>query len=57
MPANLGEAVAGLDQSTMLRQAFGDHVVDHYVHFFRTEERKFNEAVTSWERTRYFERG
>ena len=57
VPANLGEAVAGLDQSTMLRQAFGDHVVDHYVHFFRTEERKFNEAVTSWERTRYFERG
>ena len=38
-------------------EAFGDAVVDHYVHFFRTEQRKFDEAVTSWERARYFERG
>ena len=29
----------------------------HYVHFFRTEQRKYDEAVTGWERARYFERG
>ena len=39
------------------REALGDEVVDHYVHFFRTEQRKCDEAVTSWERARYFERG
>ena len=41
----------------MLRCAFGDEVIDHYVHFFRTEQAKYDEAVTSWERERYFERG
>jgi glutamine synthetase len=40
----------------MLREAFGDDVVDHYVHFFRTEQAKLDREVTSWERERYFER-
>ncbi|MGY8825796.1 MAG: glutamine synthetase family protein [Candidatus Latescibacterota bacterium] len=57
VPANLSEATTELEQSSMLRQAFGDAVVEHYVHFFRTEQRKYDEAVTSWERARYFERG
>lgn len=57
VPANLAEATAELEQSSMLRQAFGDAVVEHYVHFFRTEQRTYDEAVTSWERARYFERG
>jgi glutamine synthetase len=57
VPANLSEATDELQQSQMLRSAFGDEVVDHYVYFFRTEQRKCDEAVTSWERARYFERG
>ncbi len=57
VPGNLREATDELEASTMLRRAFGDEVVDHYVHFFRTEQRKFDEAVTTWERARYFERG
>lgn len=57
VPANLTEATDELDQSAVLRAAFGDRVVDHYVHFFRTEQHKFDEAVTTWERARYFERG
>ena len=57
VPANLSEATDALERSDMLRQTFGDYVVDHYVHFFRTEQRKYDEAVTSWERARYFERG
>ena len=57
MPANLSEATDALEHSDMFRQAFGNDVVDHYVHFFRTEQRKYDEAVTSWERARYFERG
>ena len=57
VPTNLSEATDELEQSAMLRQAFGTDVIDHYVHFFRTEQRKFDEAVTTWERERYFERG
>ena len=57
VPANLREATDELESSTVLRRAFGDEVIDHYVHFFRTEQRKFDEAVTTWERARYFERG
>ncbi|HEY84613.1 MAG TPA: glutamine synthetase [Chloroflexi bacterium] len=56
VPATLREATDELEQSAMLRAAFGDDVVEHYVHFFRTEQRKFDEAVTTWERERYFER-
>ena len=57
VPANLSEATNALERSDVFRQAFGNDVVDHYVHFFRTEQRKYDEAVTSWERARYFERG
>ena len=57
VPANLREATDELEASTMLRRAFGDEVIDHYVHFFRTEQREFDKAVTTWERARYFERG
>jgi glutamine synthetase len=35
----------------------GEEFVNHYVHFLRTEQRKFDEAVTDWEKARFFERG
>jgi glutamine synthetase len=56
VPGTLRDATDELENSGMLREAFGNDVVDHYVHFFRTEQRKYHEAVTSWERERYFER-
>jgi glutamine synthetase len=56
IPATLPEAVAELERSDMLRQAFGPEVIEHYVHFFKVEQRKFDEQVTTWERERYFER-
>ena len=56
VPLSLNEAVAEMDNSEWIRQTLGDSVIDHYVHFFRTEQRKFDEVVTSWERARYFER-
>jgi glutamine synthetase len=40
----------------MLRGALGDEVVEHYAHFFRVEQERFDRVVTSWERERYFER-
>ncbi|MBT3270621.1 glutamine synthetase [Candidatus Poribacteria bacterium] len=56
IPASLSEAVDAADGSTFLRSAFGDDVVDHLVHFGRTEQSLYDAAVTDWERIRYFER-
>jgi glutamine synthetase len=53
---NLRDACAAFDKSKWVRNAFGDDVVDHYVHFMRTEQRKFDEVVTDWEKARFFER-
>jgi glutamine synthetase len=55
VPHSLPEAIAALEQSAFAREAFGAEVVEHYLHFFRTEQRKFDAAVTDWERKRYFE--
>ena len=42
--------------STVARAAFGDDVVDHYVHAADTELAAFSSAVTDWELRRGFER-
>jgi glutamine synthetase len=56
VPKHLDDAIRELDGSSWAREALGNTVVEHYLHFFRTEQRKFDEVVTSWERQRYFER-
>jgi glutamine synthetase len=56
VPRTLGEAIEAAAQSEMLHKAFGDDVMEHYLHFARTEKRKFDEVVTTWERARYLER-
>jgi glutamine synthetase len=55
VPHSLPESIAALEQSVFAREAFGDDVIEHYLHFFRTEQRKFDAVVTDWERKRYFE--
>jgi len=56
VPATLPEAIAEFESSAFFREAFGAEVVDHLLHFARTEQRKFDETVTTWERRRYLER-
>jgi len=56
VPQSLTEAIAEFERSEMFRDAFGTEVVEHIVHFARTEQRKFDETVTSWERRRFLER-
>jgi glutamine synthetase len=56
VPQTLNEAIGELERSRWARQTFGDDVIDHSLHFFRTEQNKFDKVVTNWERTRYFER-
>ena len=55
VPHSLNESIAALESSSFARATFGDDVIEHYLHFFRTEQRKFDAAVTDWERRRYFE--
>lgn len=56
VPPNLREAVALFDASEVARDAFGDEVVDHYVHAGNVEVDTYAAAVTDWERYRGFER-
>ncbi|MCG8608337.1 glutamine synthetase family protein [bacterium] len=56
VPKTLNEAIAELSKSSWARGAFGEDVIEHYLHFFKTEQQKFDEVVTNWERARYFER-
>jgi glutamine synthetase len=56
VPHSLHEAIREFENSTFVQQTFGPAILEHYLHFFRTEQRKFDEAVTTWERARYFER-
>jgi len=56
VPGTLREAIDEFERSDMAREAFGADVAEHYLHFLRTEQRKFDEVVTCWERARYFER-
>ncbi|EPJ51503.1 MAG: glutamine synthetase [Osedax symbiont Rs2] len=56
VPNTLREATLKLDQSTMLREALGSDVIDHYVHAARWEQRQYDKQVTDWEVARGFER-
>jgi glutamine synthetase len=56
IPATLRAATVELDGSKMLRAAFGDEVIDHYVHAARFEQLEFDRRVTDWEVARGFER-
>ncbi|MCB9303241.1 MAG: glutamine synthetase [Lewinellaceae bacterium] len=56
VPYTLGEAVDKFENSAFAKAAFGEAVVNHYTHFYRTEMQAYNRAVTDWERKRYFER-
>ena len=51
----LPEATERFATSEFSARAFGAEVVEHYAHFFRSEQAAFALAVTDWERRRYFE--
>ncbi|WP_102107544.1 glutamine synthetase family protein [Oceaniglobus roseus] len=56
IPANLRDATALLAGSDMLRAAFGEQVVEHYVRCAEIEQEAFDRAVTDHEIARGFER-
>jgi glutamine synthetase len=55
VPHSLVEAIDAFEDSAFARVVFGDEVVNHYLHFFKTEQAAFDRYVTNWERARYFE--
>jgi glutamine synthetase len=56
VPTRLDGATDLFAASAFASRAFGAEVVEHYAHFFRTEQAAYDRAVTDWERRRYFER-
>ncbi|MBI1841794.1 MAG: glutamine synthetase [Verrucomicrobia bacterium] len=55
LPSSLGEAAGRLAASQLARTAFGDDVVDFYARHAQLECQAFGDAVTDWEKRRYFE--
>lgn len=55
VPHSLREAIDALEGSSFAVETFGSDVIEHYLHFFQTEQDAFDRAVTNWERARYFE--
>ena len=56
VPQSLEAATSTFRDSAFTRDAFGEDVVEHYAHFYTTEQLAYAKAVTDWERRRYFER-
>jgi glutamine synthetase len=56
IPKTLRDATETLNKSKLLRQAFGDDVVEHYVHTARWEQMEYDRRITDWELHRGFER-
>lgn len=56
IPRTLRAAIETLRNSTVLREAMGDDVIDHYTRCAEWEQEEFDRVVTDWEIARGFER-
>jgi glutamine synthetase len=56
VPKTLREAIELMEKSKMLRAAFGEEVVAHYLHTARWEQSEYDRRITDWELKRGFER-
>jgi len=56
VPKTLREALQAFTDEPLLRDIFGDDVIDHYAHAGSLEQSAYDQAVTCWESQRYFER-
>jgi glutamine synthetase len=56
IPKTLRAALESLRESKMLREAFGDAAVEHYLHTGNWEQLEYDRRVTDWELKRGFER-
>jgi glutamine synthetase len=56
LPGSLRAATDLFENSALAKSAFGPEVVEFYAHHARLEHQAFSDAVTDWEKQRYFER-
>ena len=56
LPSSLRDAADAFEKSALAKNAFGSAVLEFYTRHARLEIDAFNNAVTDWEKTRYFER-
>ena len=56
VPKTLRHAIDSLRKSKMLKEAFGEQVVSHYLHTAEWEQSEYDRRVTDWELKRGFER-
>jgi glutamine synthetase len=56
IPHTLRAATEALSASKMLKEAFGEEVIDHYARAARWEQEEYDRRVTDWEVARGFER-
>jgi glutamine synthetase len=56
VPRSLQQAIEALEQSAFAKETFGGPVIEHLLHFARTEQREVERRVSDVERARYFER-
>ncbi len=56
IPKTLREAIETAKGSAMLRDAFGEKVLAHYVHAAEWEQYEYDRRITDWELKRGFER-
>ena len=56
IPKTLRDATSFMTNSAMLREAFGNDVIDHYTRAGQWEQEEYDRRVTDWEVARGFER-
>ena len=56
VPVTLRDAIAALENSAPMKAAFGEEVIEHYLHAARWEQREYDCRVTDFELNRHFER-
>ena len=56
IPRTLRDATRAMTESKMLRDAFGDDVIDHYTRAAEWEQEEYDRRITDWEVARGFER-
>jgi glutamine synthetase len=56
VPGSLRDAISAWEGSHLPEALFGGLVARHYLHTAKLEQESFEQAVTDWERRRYFER-
>jgi glutamine synthetase len=55
LPGTLGEALDELERDEVIREALGDHVLDHFLEAKRAEWDEYRTQVSDWEVERYLE--